>query len=109
MTNFQIYKAEINRLLEKTQTGGGWAVSFDSKEKDGDARCQYNIMHRWVLFSLNSKATRGFDKTEIKDCAKHEFGHFVIGRLERLDHYRWTTEDEIREECECIARIFERM
>ncbi len=108
-TPYAAYKKEINRLLSKSQTGGGWSIIFTCKKDIGDsaATSQWHIMDRWVVFAFNTK-----DEPTIADAklsAKHEFGHFITGRLERLASYRFTTEDEIREEMEAIARIFEKL
>ena len=109
-TPYQAYKKEVNRLLNKAQIGGGWEVTFTSSEplnETASAKCTYNMMSRWVRFSFNSKVANTVKLARLS--VKHEFGHFVTCRLERLAVYRFTTEDEIREEMEAIARIFEKI
>lgn len=112
MSNFKIFKDEVNRLLAKTQTGGGWSVTFrqyrDTDPEGCAASVTYNAVARYARFNFN---TGSCDNTlsGAKKAAKHEFGHFVTARLERLACRRFTTEAEIEEEMEAIARIFERM
>jgi hypothetical protein len=109
MTNYQIYKNEINRLLAKTQTGGGWHVSFRTKEMNGEASCTVSVEERWAIFSFNSNSAKSELASDIKRYARHEFGHFVTFKLCHLAGCRFLSEEEIDEEMEAIARVFERM
>lgn len=108
---YKIFKTELNRLLQKTQIGGTWSVTFTDKEDLGGslAKCTYSMMNRWVRFSFNPEEHKNLPRSDQVRAARHEFGHFVIARLETLALYRFTTEDEIIEESEAIARIFEKL
>lgn len=104
-----IFKNEINRLLAKTQTGGGWEITFTDKEDitHADARATYNVGNRWVRFSLNRKKVK--TKQSALKVARHEFGHFIIARMEWLAGCRYITDSEIDEESEAFARVIEKL
>ena len=111
-TNYYlVYKREIRRLLAKTGASGGWEISFTKREDlDGAlARCTTCMGERWVRFAFNSKHPANRSHSAVKRAARHEFGHFVLNRMERLAESRFVTEREIEEESEAIARIFEKL
>lgn len=111
MTKYQVFKNELNRLLSKTQTGGGWEVKFRNEKlpPNTSAMCSFSLMNRWVTFSFDCDHNRNRSRAEVIRSAKHEFGHFVICRLEKLATLRFIDESEIDEEVENIARIFEKL
>jgi hypothetical protein len=110
ITPYQAYKNEINRLLAKAQNGGGWEVNFTCKEpleETSLARCTYNMVGRWVRVSFNAKTCKTV--AAARRAAKHEFGHFVTARIDKLAMDRHSSEIEISEELEAISRVFERL
>lgn len=110
MRPFQVYKKELQRLIEKAGIGGMWDISFVSNEDIGDAqaRCTYDTRERWVRFAFNVEHGPK-TATEATRIAKHEFGHFVTARLDEYAIARFVSEAEIGEACEEVARVFERI
>ena len=107
---YKKFKVEINRLLVKSQAAGGYEISFTDKEDIGTAhaRCTYHIAHRWCRFSFNTKLVKDKNINPIS-AAKHEFGHFLMARMDWLAGCRYIAESETTEETENFARIMERL
>jgi hypothetical protein len=109
---YKVFKDEVNRMIDKTSTGGGWNIEFTCNEQldhNSLGRCTYHVSDRWARFAFNVAANKGRSRAEVKATARHEFGHFVTARLDRLAAERFISERELDEEMEAIARVFEKL
>ena len=106
---FKQYKAEIQRLLTLAQIGGDWSIIYEEEDEGDDeylAAVDWNMIGRWVRFAFNSQQHHLLGACPLKS-ARHEFGHFVVAKLDELAKRRCVTMLEIYEANEEIARIFE--
>ncbi len=107
LTLFERYVKEVKRLLALAQIGGDWCIDFsDNEEDDCLAAIDWNITGRWACFSFSSEQHQLFNACPLKS-ARHEFGHFVVAKLDELAKRRYITPIELYEVNEEIARIFE--
>ena len=110
--SYAIFKEEVNRLINKTRTDGGWEITFTDREDIGKslARVTYSIVGRWARFAYSKKRPM-VNRTNVsaKQSARHEFGHFILARMEHFAFCRFVTESEIEEESESFARVIEKL
>lgn len=104
---FQKFKKECLRQLERLGLTD-WDVSVvlgKTSHCDAQAESEFSDGGRMVIVTLN-------DDMIIEDperVAKHEVGHILLARLERIASKRWGNEKELEEEMESLCTKFEKV
>lgn len=108
--DFEVFRKECRRLIDKWELNG-WSVRFEHK-KIGDREA---AMHRDgsshnATIALNTELEWGTFKEEkrkveyLKELAKHETLHLLLGRLSYCGECRWVTDNEYDEAEEELVR-----
>ena len=98
--DFELFQSEFKKWQNRFGLTG-YKVYFKYEPIDSFASISINLAEMVATVRLNSKLP---DKDEphkdIKQSAKHEALHLLIGRLDENGRYRFTTSGEIYESAE---------
>lgn len=107
---FLIFKNECERLIERFGLSG-WRVEFywSSESDDSRASIGTNLSGRAtsLYFPRNWEDSTPPSKKIIIESARHEICHLISARLSSLARQRFTSEDEVYESNEELARIMD--
>jgi len=106
--DFELFKSEFKKWQKKFGLTG-YKVYFKYEEIDGSfADISINQGEMVVTVRLNSQVpSKDEPYRSVKDSAKHEALHLLVGRLEKNGRYRFTSENEIYEATEELVRRLE--
>ena len=108
MNDFELFKKEFRKWQQKFGLTG-YKVYFKHEPID-DAFASINLGQGEMIATvrLNSK-TLSADKpfVDIKQSAKHEALHLLVGRLEKNAHWRYSSLQEIEEADEELVHRLE--
>ena len=107
---FELFKSECERIIDKWGITG-WRIEYlhDKNVEDERASIGSNLLGKAVTFyfPVNWKDTINPNNQIIINSAKHEVCHFLAVRLRTLAVQRFTSEDEVYEANEELARLIE--
>lgn len=108
-TQFELFKQECLKLIEKWGIYG-WRVDFlVSDEIDSRAEIAYSLRDRTVVFRFPKYWEDEVKLTDeiIIESARHETIHALTARIRLLAKDRFASEEEIYEANEEVARFIE--
>jgi len=108
--DFDIFRKECRRLIDDWELNG-WSVRFEHKNiGNREAAMSVNGEDYNATIALNTELEFGSFKEEkrkiayLKELAKHETIHLLLGRLSYCGECRWVTDSEFNEAEEELVR-----
>jgi hypothetical protein len=108
--DFDIFRKECRRLIDSWELNG-WSVRFEHNDiGNREAAMQRDAVSHNATIALNTELEFGSFKEEkkkneyLKELAKHETIHLLLGRLSYCGEYRWVTDSEYNEAEEELVR-----
>ena len=106
--HYELFKKECDYWIDKFKIND-WRVDYMMEDLDNNiAQCDRNLFARTVKISLNTEL--GVEDIKLlKDTAKHEIIHLLIGELAVMAKDRYIRQDELYSAEEALTRKLEKI
>lgn len=108
--HFELFKSECEKWIKIFQLNN-WRFEFFIDNEDDKNRVYQ--LRRWRIKSIDmyfcSRSSLSKDIQKVKQTAKHEIIHSMLGGLVLLGEQRYLREDELYEEEEGLVRKLEKL
>ena len=96
---FELFKSECKKWEERFKLDG-WEIIYYHKKYEPDnsiAQSNFTLSAKSVSVTLNKEVEDelGYNTAGIKETAKHEMIHVLLGVVSELAYTRFTTKDEL--------------
>ena len=109
---FSLFKSECRKWIKRFELSG-WEIDFYLKDiEDNQAQVFRNYIACTIKVNFSTEVTKNPDESWsklIKDTAKHEMIHALIGNLALLAISRYVTSDEVEKAEEELTTKLEKI
>lgn len=108
--HLKVFRDECERLIERWGLTNWRRGYFIDDDVDAHAEVSIKLQDRVVTFFMPTKWKDEYQEPTdefLKEVALHEVIHVMVGRLDEIAQYRYTSRNEIYEANEELARMIE--